>query len=157
MSMSSKNFRRLYYTTLFIFSVAMIFSGIAGLSGQTQVVNSISQLGYPPYFTGYLSVCKLAGIVCLWLIPIRFLRDFAYTGFFIVLLSGIFSHLAAGDEVVKTLPLFILLQVIALHYYCFYKMEQQKQKNKYMMYLIHKKIKDNDPRFDMPDPYYDAC
>jgi hypothetical protein len=62
-------------------------------------------LGYPAYFSTLLGVGKIAG-VCVLLAPgmVR-LKEWAYVGFGITILSACYSHLSSGDGLMALEPL----------------------------------------------------
>jgi uncharacterized membrane protein YphA (DoxX/SURF4 family) len=55
-------------------------------------------LGFPSYFRIELAVFKLAGVAVL-LLPLwpRCLKEWAYAGFFITLISAFIAHISSGD------------------------------------------------------------
>jgi hypothetical protein len=63
-----------------------------------QVAENFARLGFPAYFRIELSWAKLAGIAALLIpmVPAR-LKEWAYAGFAITLVSALIAHLAAGD------------------------------------------------------------
>ena len=62
-----------------------------------QVAEAFSHLGYPAYFRVELSWAKLLGVVVLLApVPSR-LKEWAYAGFAITLVSALIAHLAVGD------------------------------------------------------------
>jgi hypothetical protein len=89
-----------YWVLTGLFGLMMTASGIMYLSGAAPVVEGFRHLGYPDYFRTMLGICKVLGAVAL-LVPFvpRTLREWAYAGFAINLVSAAASHLAAGDGV----------------------------------------------------------
>jgi hypothetical protein len=62
-----------------------------------QVAETFTRLGFPTYFRVELSWAKLLGIVLLLApVPAR-LKEWAYAGFAINLVSAVIAHLAVGD------------------------------------------------------------
>lgn len=62
-----------------------------------QVAEAFQHLGYPDYFRVELSWAKLIGIALLLApVPAR-LKEWAYAGFAIDLVSALIAHLAVGD------------------------------------------------------------
>lgn len=67
-------------------------------------------LGYPDYFRIELTVAKALGVLALLLpgLPVR-VREFAYAGFAITLVSAAIAHFGVGDPVFFVIdPLFFL-------------------------------------------------
>jgi DoxX-like family len=62
-----------------------------------QVAEAFSHLGFPAYFRVELSWAKLAGVVALLApLPAR-VKEWAYAGFAITLISALIAHFAVGD------------------------------------------------------------
>jgi hypothetical protein len=64
-------------------------------------------LGLPSWFKVELTLAKLLGLLALWVprVP-RKLKEFAYVGFGITLISATIAHAASGDF--RLSPLFIV-------------------------------------------------
>ncbi len=65
-----------------------------------QVAGAFAHLGYPAYFRIELSWAKLAGVAALLvpMVPAR-LKEWAYAGFAMTLVSALVAHLAVGDGI----------------------------------------------------------
>ena len=62
-----------------------------------QVADAFTHLGFPDYFRVQLAWAKILGIVVLLApVPAR-LKEWAYAGFAITIVSGLTAHLAVGD------------------------------------------------------------
>ena len=63
-----------------------------------QVAETFAHLGFPAYFRIELSWAKFAGLAALLIpmVPAR-LKEWAYAGFAITLVSALIAHLAVGD------------------------------------------------------------
>ena len=82
------------FTGLFCLQIA--FTAYAQLR-LPQVAEMFTHLGFPAYFRVELSWAKLLGVVLL-LAPVpTWLREWAYAGFAITLVSALIAHLAVGD------------------------------------------------------------
>jgi hypothetical protein len=81
-------------TALFCFQIG--FTAYAQLR-LPQVSQAFIHLGFPAYFRVELSWAKFAGIVVLLApIPAR-LKEWAYAGFAVTLVSALIAHLSVGD------------------------------------------------------------
>lgn len=64
-----------------------------------QVSEAFAHMGFPGYFRVELSYAKIAGIVALLApVPAR-VKEWAYAGFAITLVSALVAHLSVGDGV----------------------------------------------------------
>ena len=86
-----------YWVFTPLFALQMGFTAYAQLC-LPQVAEVFAHLGFPDYFRIQLSWMKFAGLVVLLLpmAPAR-LKEWAYAGFTIVLVSALIAHLSVGD------------------------------------------------------------
>jgi len=88
-----------FWVSTVLFALQMGFTAYAQLE-LPQVAASFAHLGFPTYFRVELSWAKFAGLASLLLpmVPVR-LKEWAYAGFAITLVSALIAHLAVGDGV----------------------------------------------------------
>jgi hypothetical protein len=85
-----------FWIATVIFSLQMGFTAYAQLR-LPQVAEAFVHLGFPAYFRVELSWFKFAGIaVLLAPVPAR-LKEWAYAGFAITLVSALIAHFSVGD------------------------------------------------------------
>src|SRR5512138_3806278 len=78
------------------FCLQIAFTAYAQLT-LPQVAEAFTHLGFPSYFRVELSLAKLVGIALLLApVPAR-VKEWAYAGFAIDLVSAVIAHLAVGD------------------------------------------------------------
>ncbi len=85
-----------YWIATALFSLQMGFTAYAQLR-LPQVAAAFAHLGFPDYFRVELSWAKLIGIVVLVAPTPARLKEWAYAGFAIDLVSATIAHLAVGD------------------------------------------------------------
>ncbi len=121
--------RALYHTSTGLVLAVMIFSIVNfvfndhfpfpnGLEG------AFVHLGFPPYFKVELTIAKILGVLALVIPAVPFkVKEFAYAGFAITLVSAAIAHFGRGDArnlsvlfVVDPLVFFCLL-VISYYYF----------------------------------------
>lgn len=81
-------------------------------------------LGFPPYFKVELTIAKILGVLALTVPGVPFkVREFAYAGFAITLVSAAIAHFGRGDArdfsalyVVDPLVFFVLLAVFYFYF-----------------------------------------
>jgi DoxX-like family len=90
-----------FWISTALFALQMSFTAYAQLR-LPQVAEAFTHLGFPAYFRIELSWAKLAGVAALLIpmVPAR-LKEWAYAGFAITLVSALIAHLAVGDGVEK--------------------------------------------------------
>lgn len=82
-----------YWALLILFSAMMIGSAIGYLTGTSQLISGLHQLGYPDYFRRLLATGKLLGVAALLLPGVPpVAREWAFAGFGIMLLAAIASY-----------------------------------------------------------------
>jgi hypothetical protein len=88
-----------FWISTVIFALQMGFTAYAQLK-LPQVAETFTHLGFPGYFRIELSWAKFAGLAALLIpmVPAR-LKEWAYAGFAITLVSALIAHLAVGDGV----------------------------------------------------------
>jgi len=86
----------IYWVVTALFCLQMSFTAYAQLR-LPQVAESFTHLGFPAYFRVELAWAKLLGVVLILVpVPVR-LKEWAYAGFAVNLVSAIIAHLAVGD------------------------------------------------------------
>ncbi|HTZ57969.1 MAG TPA: DoxX family protein [Acidobacteriaceae bacterium] len=86
----------LYWIATGLFCLQMSFTVYAQLH-LPQVAQEFTRLGYPGYFRVELSWAKILGVVVLLApVPAR-LKEWAYAGFAITLVSALMAHFAIGE------------------------------------------------------------
>lgn len=93
---NSKSIRIGFWVVTALFCLQMGFTAYAQLC-LPQVAEAFAHLGYPAYFRVELSWAKFVGIALLLLpVPAR-LKEWAYAGFAITLVSALIAHFSVGD------------------------------------------------------------
>jgi hypothetical protein len=88
-----------YWTFTAIFALQMGFTAYAQLF-RPDVAQVFARLGFPNYFRIELCVAKLVGLVVVLVPQVpAVLKEWAYAGFAIVLVSALIAHLAVGEGV----------------------------------------------------------
>jgi len=98
--MKAKAITTSYWITTSLFALQMGFTAYAQLR-LPQVAEEFTRLGFPAYFRVELSLLKLAGILVLLLPAPARLKEWAYAGFAITLVSALVAHFSLGDAASK--------------------------------------------------------
>jgi hypothetical protein len=98
----------IYWTATGIISLIMLFSIYMMYSPLYK------HLGFPDYFRVELLVFKIVGLLVLLIpqVPLR-IKEWAYAGFGIVLISACVAHFNSGDGIVNALEPLIWLMILA--------------------------------------------
>lgn len=93
---TSKTWNIAYWLVTGLFCLQMSFTAYAQLR-VPQVAEAFHRLGFPDYFRIELSLAKILGVIVL-LAPVpRRLKEWAYAGFAINLVSALIAHVSVGD------------------------------------------------------------
>lgn len=107
-----------YWIVTVLFSAFMIFSSYGGITLMPEAVALLhDHLGYPLYFIRWISVFKIIGAIAILLpnVPVR-LKEWAYFGFFIDLVTAAFSFIALGDPISLWAPMTIFILMLMAAY-----------------------------------------
>lgn len=102
-----------YWITTGLVAAVMTASAVPALLHGPSAVQAFAHLGYPAYFAYLLGTAKILG-VCALLAPgwVR-VKEWAYAGFGITLISACVSHFASGDGLASLDPLVFLALLTA--------------------------------------------
>lgn len=113
----AKRNKIIYWIATIWLSLGMLSTGIVQLLQIEKEVAYIMELGYPSYFLILLGAWKILGVAAILLPRLSLLKEWAYAGFFFAMTGAIFSHIAAGNEIGKTLPPLLLLALTLISWY----------------------------------------
>ena len=101
-----------WITTAWVVCI-MTISGLLSVTHARRMMEGFAHLGYPAYFANILGVAKILG-VCVLLMPgCTILKEWAYAGFGITLISACVSHFVSGDGPASLEPLFFIAMLTA--------------------------------------------
>ena len=113
----SKRNKIIYWISTIWLALGMVSTGAVQLfKGKTGAggVDSITHLGYPVYLLTILGIWKILGVIALLIPKFPLLKEWAYAGFFFVMLGAAFSHIASGDSINEIFPSLLLLILIVI-------------------------------------------
>lgn len=120
----TKSSKIIYWTTT---TVLFLFEGVMpALTGHTELAKEgVRHLGYPSYFGSMLVVLKVLGALALLLpmVPAR-IKEWAYAGFAITMLSACVSHWVVdgfGGQTILPIVIFAILVVSYVYYHKLYQ------------------------------------
>lgn len=85
-----------YWILTGLFCLQIGFTACAQLS-LPQVAEAFTRMGFPGYFRVELALAKLIGVVVLLSPVAPRMKEWAYAGFAITLVSAVIAHLSVGD------------------------------------------------------------
>jgi len=89
----------------------------------------VTHWGFPVFFHIEWEIAKLLGAITLILpfIPIR-VKEFAYHGFIILLVSALITHVVYGDQIIFIFMVLFFLVVLAISYKYYLELSSKKEK-----------------------------
>jgi len=120
----SKRNKIIYWISTLWLCLGMTATGLVQLfkmpaEGQVSPpgVYGITHLGYPVYFLTLLGVLKLLGVIALLVPKFPMLKEWAYAGFFFIMVGAIYSHFAVSDPAKELFPSLLLLVLTLISWY----------------------------------------
>jgi len=86
-----------YWTTTAFVALALISGGYGELTRQWGTLETVTILGYPPYFLTIIGVWKVAGGIALLVPRFSLVKEWAYAGIVFNMTGAFVSHAAVGD------------------------------------------------------------
>lgn len=119
-----KTTKIIYYISTGLLTLLVLFSSGMYLFNYEEVAKMFVNFGYPTYIIYPYAVAKILGIVALWFISIKTIKEWAYAGFFFAFIFAFFAHVMIGDgEQMAAIIAFVLL----ITSYITYKKNQNEQ------------------------------
>lgn len=123
----------IYWTSTGIVSAVMVFSiinfNIKNPVGPEvyRIEGPFAHLGMPDYLRIELTIAKSLGVLALLIpnIPVK-IKEFAYFGFAITLVSASFAHYSSGDGLVFIIDPLIFLCILSVSYWYWNKITKSK-------------------------------
>lgn len=119
----------IYWITTGIVAAVMAWSAI-NFSFNEQMKGAFAHFGLPDWFRVELSVAKILGVLALTVpaTPGR-LKEFAYFGFALTIVSACVAHISSGDGILRGLEPLVFLGFLTASYVYYHKGEKVEAKN----------------------------
>jgi hypothetical protein len=91
--MKPKTINILYWIFTVLFALAILSTCIPNEEGYKFITEL---LGYPGYFVNYIAVMKILGVIALLIPGFPRVKEWAYAGLFLDLISAVYSFYATG-------------------------------------------------------------
>ncbi|WP_093831256.1 DoxX family protein [Spirosoma endophyticum] len=113
----------IYWLTTVMFSLWMLGNAYAYLTSE-EARRLCAHFGFPDYFRVELAVAKLIGVPVLVLPWLKGrIKEWAYAGFVITVISGFFAHLASGDSVRDSASALLALVFALISYASYHRLQ----------------------------------
>lgn len=130
--MNMKKNKAIYWTSTGLVCAVMAFSAInfnlRDPFGPTWPGGPFVHLGLPDYIRIELTVAKTLGVLALLIPTVPFkLKEFAYAGFAITLVSASIAHFASGDGVMFVIDPLLFLGALLVSYRSFRRLRAEAE------------------------------
>jgi uncharacterized membrane protein YphA (DoxX/SURF4 family) len=88
-----------YWVFTGLFAAFMLLSSIPDILNVPEAVVFMTKLGYPPYFTPFIGVAKLLGVIAILIPGYPRVKEWAYAGLFFDLIGAMYSTISIGEPV----------------------------------------------------------
>ncbi len=115
----TKTRKIIYWIATLWLSLGLAATGIGQLIGADGQggADMMAKLGYPRYLMPLLGVWKILAVIALLIPKFSLLKEWAYAGVFFLMSGAIYSHIAANDVFVETLPGLLLVVLAVVSWY----------------------------------------
>ena len=86
-----KKTKILYWIFTGLFGALMLFTAVPDVMLSADAIVFMKQLGYPNYFTVFIGVAKVLGVIAILIPGYPRLKEWAYAGLFFDLIGAIYS------------------------------------------------------------------
>jgi hypothetical protein len=107
----------IYWIATAWLSLGMLSTGFVQLLKIKGETDFILNLGYPEYILTLLGATKILGVLAVLVPKFPLLKEWAYAGFFFMMMGAIYSHIAGGNINGIFPPLLLLVLTIVSWYF----------------------------------------
>lgn len=101
-----KKINIIYWITTILFAAVMTFSAIPDIVLTKETLDFMIMLGYPDYFTIFIGVAKILGVIAILVPGFPRIKEWAYAGLFFDLIGAMYS-VASVAGIAAGLPILI--------------------------------------------------
>ena len=113
-----KKLKIMYWIFTGLFAGIMLLSAVPDILNSPDAVVFMTQLGYPLYFTPFIGVAKVLGVIAILIPGFPRITEWAYAGLMFDLIGAIYSIASIGG-IVGSLPIFLFVG-LGIGSYVFY-------------------------------------
>ena len=103
-----KKTKIIYWVITILFGGFMLFSAIPDIMNKPEAIDFMNKLGYPPYFTPFIGVAKLLGVIAILVPGFPRIKEWAYAGLMFDLIGAAYS-IYATSGISNAMPMFIFI------------------------------------------------
>ena len=92
-----KKTKIIYYVSTGLLTLLMLFSVSQYFFNHEVIKEAFISFGYPTYIIYPYGIIKLLGLVAIWFLPNKSIKEWAYAGFFFAFILAFFAHYMIND------------------------------------------------------------
>ena len=104
----------IYYVATGLLTVLLLFSAGMYFFNHEEVAGMFTVFGYPTYIIYPYAVVKVLGLVAIWFVSSKTIKEWAYAGFSFAFTLAFFAHVMVGDG--EQMGAVIALVLLAVSY-----------------------------------------
>src|SRR6478609_1534546 len=113
----TKRNKIIYWIATAWLSLGMTSTGIVQLTHMKEEVEKMTLLGYPLYLLTLLGILKLLGVIAILVPKFPLIKEWAYAGFFFIMIGALVSHVATKDPAAEFFGPSLLLILTMVSWY----------------------------------------
>ncbi|MCL6216899.1 DoxX family protein [Zunongwangia pacifica] len=115
--------KTVYWIATGLFSIWMLTNAYAYLTSE-EAKRLCAHFGFPGYFRVELAFTKIIGVIVLLLPFIRGrIKEWAYSGFTITVISGFIAHVCSGDSFRSSASALVALAILLTSYFSYHNLK----------------------------------
>lgn len=101
----------IYYIATGLLTLLMLFSVQMYFFNHAEVASMFTNFGYPTYIIYPYGVAKILGVIALWFVSNRTIKEWAYAGFFFAFILAFFAHymIVDGEQMGAVVAMLLLI------------------------------------------------
>ena len=112
-----------YWIATALLAFGMLQSGLAQLFHMKAMIDLVVPLGYPTYFPYIIGTWKILGVIAILIPRAKLLKEWAYAGFAITMISGFIAHLSSGDPIWSASSALVALNLLLASYFTYHRLQ----------------------------------
>lgn len=106
----------IYYVSTGLLTLLLLFSAGMYFFNYEEVSVMFTNFGYPTYLIYPYAILKLLGLMALWNLSFKVIKEWAYAGYFFAFILAFFAHYMIGDGEQMAALIAIVLLVVSYIY-----------------------------------------
>ena len=115
-----KKTKIIYWIITILFAGFMLFSSIPDIMNTKEAIDFMTKLGYPLYFTPFIGVAKMLGVIAILIPGFPKIKEWAYAGLMFDLIGAMYS-IYASSGMPNALPMLLFIAFGFASYFFYHK------------------------------------